>query len=451
MSVDDSGDGWIHHDASIDGWSSSDTSESDNGERKEPVAKLDRKRKKSGKKRKKKAKTEKAKKRKRISSVHRRVVKFEKMLRDCRDVSKLKRQLRKCVKAGAGPDHLADCFHFAVAAGDLGAVRLLLACRAVDVNCKSAERGLGALHMACLLRDGAMISLLVFHGADSALEDAMGESALELGLGDLLEEHEDEMQRAEAEARAAERERRQAVELAAERAAAEREWTARLEEASAYDEMDSGAAWGGGAAYEAEEIREATGGDWWSRIAAERTRNRRAEEAKPTQAKRSRRSYGPCDSSGGGTGVREDKDSRDGTPAPQTEQAKQVPPLRGKFQGPQLFPGVDAAAPVCLTDGEARAKDSAAWGAFSESQRAESAAEIGLEAVPWPCQGLGNPLPGAEALSRAECRLALRDLQRKWHPDKFSQKYGRTIRPGDRGEITARVLAISQALNAIQE
>ena len=100
---------------------------------------------------------------------------------------------------------------------------------------------------------------------------------------------------------------------------------------------------------------------------------------------------------------------------------------------------------------EARAKDAKAWTAFLE--RSKDEAQVASEDIPWPSAGDEDPLAlklslqGAAPLSQGERRVAVRDLQRRWHPDKFAQRFGSKL--GDASEgIMARITRISQALNA---
>lgn len=190
-----------------------------------------------GKKRKKdmKKKEKKRKKRRREggSSAAARAAAFERLLRsgECTQ-AELAKQLERVTRAaarsggssGAAGDAqaaaavLCATFHFAAAAGDLGAVQLLLQRGGVAVDCCGGVDGSGltALHAACLLGDGPLATLLVQHGADRGAAAASGECADDLGLNELLAGHAREVAAHEAAARALEREQRQARELARE-------------------------------------------------------------------------------------------------------------------------------------------------------------------------------------------------------------------------------------------
>lgn len=112
-----------------------------------------------------------------------------------------------------------------------------------------------------------------------------------------------------------------------------------------------------------------------------------------------------------------------------------------------------APSPI-LSCGEAlaaRARDSAAWKKFAETASGSSEVLIGEKQVPWPCQGDDAPLPGHEAMEPQARKVAVRQLQLRWHADKFTQKFGRHLsNVSNQKEATLRrVVAISQALNAI--
>jgi len=77
--------------------------------------------------------------------------------------------------------------------------------------------------------------------------------------------------------------------------------------------------------------------------------------------------------------------------------------------------------------------------------------------VPWPSLGDDAPLPGVELLAASgslasgggEAKVAVRALQRRWHSDKFVQRFGPRLEPTQREAILRRVVAVCQAINAI--
>lgn len=52
-----------------------------------------------------------------------------------------------------------------------------------------------------------------------------------------------------------------------------------------------------------------------------------------------------------------------------------------------------------------------------------------------------------EDLSKEELRQLLHQEQRRWHPDKFQQNFGKKIRETEREDIMSRVKLISQHIN----
>jgi hypothetical protein len=190
----------------------------------------DRKRKDGKKKREKRHKKHKKRRHKGEPSAEDRAKAFDLLLRggDC-SLAELAKQLRRVVRATARSDMAHDSraasdilgasFHFAACAGDLDGVQLLLQEGGAPVDWRSPAgdtNGLTALHVACLLCDGPLATLLVKHGADCDLETSSGESAKDMGLDGLLIDYANEVAAWEAKKRAVEREKREAQELARE-------------------------------------------------------------------------------------------------------------------------------------------------------------------------------------------------------------------------------------------
>lgn len=110
------------------------------------------------------------------------------------------------------------------------------------------------------------------------------------------------------------------------------------------------------------------------------------------------------------------------------------------------LPENDRLTTVAMDAAAARARDLEAWRSFV--QRPAEVGSIDIDDVPFPNLGDDKPLPGAEDLG-LELKLAVRDLQRRWHPDKFLQRFGTSLVPSSRDSILKRVVAIAQALNSI--
>jgi hypothetical protein len=67
-----------------------------------------------------------------------------------------------------------------------------------------------------------------------------------------------------------------------------------------------------------------------------------------------------------------------------------------------------------------------------------------LEAVP----GEAKPFAGA---APAASRFDLRALQARWHPDRFSQKFGARLAAEERDEVLRRVTAVAARINALRD
>lgn len=71
--------------------------------------------------------------------------------------------------------------------------------------------------------------------------------------------------------------------------------------------------------------------------------------------------------------------------------------------------------------------------------------------IPWPRDGSGAVIT-AEALEKmniGENKMLLRKLQRRWHPDKFTQHFGDRLLKSDRDRILDQVNDIAKAFNSM--
>ncbi|XP_046551552.1 NF-kappa-B inhibitor-like protein 1 [Haliotis rubra] len=82
--------------------------------------------------------------------------------------------------------------------------------------------------------------------------------------------------------------------------------------------------------------------------------------------------------------------------------------------------------------------------------------QLSYSDIPWP--GRGSLHDFTEVLfcdlpdkSSAKFRKYLRDQQIRWHPDKFTQKFGKRLLDTDKDKIMEKVKEISQALNKVAE
>ena len=346
------------------------------------------------------------------------------------------------------------------------------------------------LHIACLLNNGAMACLLVQYGADEYARDANGDTPIDdLGLTELINQHENSVLRAEANQRANQRDRYQQQELCIEQTEKDLEWAERLADADAQDQMQHGIGMtvGGGESSEQkfgqgweddatnDVLHEAGGcsdGDWWSRIAKERTQKRRrrcAEKVTAASAASSTKRFRSTISDSGES---------------KNESHKKNKRTNGI--------GIENKVPSTVTEihpVEARAIDNRAWSAFIEKWSAgftttitttstEVASPLQLEPkqktvdtifpllakedpilfqksmmtmtmtdVPWPFAGDDSPFPGSSVLPPGERKVYHRQLLRRWHPDKFTQRFSSRLVEQDRVKVLKRVTAVFQSIN----
>ena len=100
-----------------------------------------------------------------------------------------------------------------------------------------------------------------------------------------------------------------------------------------------------------------------------------------------------------------------------------------------------------------------AWERFITAQAATSsdeAAAIRFSDVPWPVVPRGGDLaeeammlPAALRGDASARRRAVREALRRWHPDKFGQRFGSRLAAADIDRILERVKVVSQALTAL--
>ena len=110
-----------------------------------------------------------------------------------------------------------------------------------------------------------------------------------------------------------------------------------------------------------------------------------------------------------------------------------------------------------------RHADNEAWATFDAAHSSASSSStatlegmpgngtIRILDIPWPLAGDSTPIPGFHALSLGDRKVIVRLLQRRWHPDKFTQRFGSRIAKEEQKTVMARINSISQALNAHSE
>ena len=345
---------------------------------------------------------------------------------------------------------------------------------------------LTVLHIACFLEHGAMAAVFVQqYDANVHAQDANGDSPLSLGVLELIRQHENTILHAEAEARAQHRESEQHRTLQAEQSSADQAWRERLANADADDGIEHGMCstrnstsragateeeqkWGHGwDNTTTEAVLQAAGGsegDWWGQIAAERTqKQRRAAAAETAKAMASTKTAAAA----ANTATRKQ---------PHTTSAFDTGTATGKTKVPPSSTATNN-VPSCTVETidpiQARAQDNRKWSVFMKSWsiaavitvtdnhtttvNTETTATVTspqqhpsmtMLDIPWPCAGDDVPFPGAALLAPGERKVYHRQLQRRWHPDKFAQQFGASIRVHDeREKILKRVTAVFQSIH----
>ena len=96
------------------------------------------------------------------------------------------------------------------------------------------------------------------------------------------------------------------------------------------------------------------------------------------------------------------------------------------------------------------AEQESLWLKFERAHdQASSPANITLASVPLP--PASNPLCLLAGASDDEKKKAVRKATLRWHPDKFTQKFGKKIQEGQSDAIHAAVTAVFQGINALRK
>ena len=347
---------------------------------------------------------------------------------------------------------------------------------------------LTVLHIACFLEQGAMAAVFVQqYAANVHVQDANGDSPLSLGVLDLIRQHENTILHAEADARAQYRDCEQHRTLQAEQISADQAWRERLANADTDDGIEHGMGsstrnsiasragateeeqkWGQGwDNTTTEAVLQAAGGsegDWWGQIAAERTQKQRRAAAAAAKSWTSTKT----------AAATTDTAHRNQQP---TTSAFDTGTATGKTKVPPSSTATNNNVPSCTVETidpiQARAQDNRKWSIFMKSWsiaavmtvtdnhtttvNTETTATVTsphhhpsmtMLDIPWPCAGDDVPFPGAALLAPGERKVYHRQLQRRWHPDKFAQQFGSSIRVHEeREKILKRVTAVFQSIH----
>ncbi|KAL4433907.1 hypothetical protein ABPG75_000348 [Micractinium tetrahymenae] len=343
-------------------------------------------------------------------------------------------QCRELIQQGADVAYAdaegTTALHEACRHGHLAAARLLLR-RDADAGLGDA-RGDTPAHLAA--RHGHLEVLAALLAADSPPEieavNARGESIAQLAAF-AMDKQDVQSYRREAREQVEERQGERQLERSPSLEPDGWDWERRLKEelSGGEEEEDAWGAFGGGD-WHANEYE--TAEEYAQRIWEEMRAHRRAEEQKQRAAFAQRR--------------RQEESRREAFRAAAEAESRRI---LGEQQAQ------DAAWRAAVAQGQAgtkRARYEANWQFFA-SKHPE--APIAYADVPWILAAENVPqeelqhvvLYGTSGVE--EQRKRLRTELIRWHPDKFEARFGRRLVPADRERILARVVATSQALNAI--
>ena len=350
--------------------------------------------------------------------------------------------------------------HIAASSGNYQICSLLLR-RNADVNATD-ESGNTALHAAAREKKWDIAELLLVKGASREKENAKGKTASSYGLDEALAEIQEEEERILKKQEWIAEERSNFQNEAARTLCSEREWREKLMDEHSFEYIEGSGCGserrghvGEHEAWVKDWFAEVDDGlndeDWWASIARQ-MRQRHAAFTKNDGTRRDRaaqRPSAPAPDGGAFKGIGED--------------ARLAWERKWAKEGQKPVPAArDGASGSGGPDAEARAAARAAahalaWERFLTAQAAGGdAAGIRFEDVPWPCAPAGGDvaeeammLPAALRNDAEARRRAVREALRRWHPDKFGQRFGARLAAVDRDRILERVKAVSQALTAL--
>jgi hypothetical protein len=302
--------------------------------------------------------------------------------------------------------------------------------------------------------------LLIVKGASRDIENDKGKTASSYGLDEALAEiqNEEEELRKKQEWIAEERSRFQSE--TAGRKSSEKEWREKLLDEHAFEHIEGAGygteqrahfrvndAWTNG--WFAEDEDSLNDDDWWAAIARQMHRRHTAF----------------TDTRPGSTHTKQEQHARpyqgigkDAKMAWERKWAKEGSTNAASSSRSGVDAGGDRGGSSNSADSAARAALHAqAWERFIMAQvTAGDDAAIRFDDVPWPAVPPGGDLaeeammlPAALRGDADARRRAVREALRRWHPDKFGQRFGSRLAAADRDRILERVKAVSQALTAL--
>jgi hypothetical protein len=324
------------------------------------------------------------------------------------------------------------------------------------VNCAD-EAGNTALHSAAKEEKWAVAEMLISKGALRDIKNTKGKTPSSYGLDEALAEiqMEDERLAQKQEWIAEERSRFQRE--VASPVAKEREWREKLIDEHNFEYIE-------GAGYGSEQRAHAQGGsarmdgwfadeeealdddDWWAAIARQ-MRRRHCAFADDMGAPGRRGPAPPPQDRPAFQGIGED--------------ARMAWERKWAKEGHRpASASAGAGAAHDAGDAARAAAHALAWERFitkyAGASGDEAAGVIRFDTVPWPAPAAGGDvaeeammLPAALRHDADARRRAVREALRRWHPDKFGQRFGGRLAAADRERILERVKAVSQALTAL--
>ncbi len=327
------------------------------------------------------------------------------------------------------------------------------------MNCAD-EAGNTALHAAAKEEKWAVAEMLISKGALRDIKNIRGKTPSSYGLDEALAEIEMEEERLAQKQEWIAEERSRFQREVENPVAKEREWREKLMDEHNFEYIE-GAGYGSEQrahagvkmdGWFADEEEALDDDDWWAAIARQ-MRRRHCAFADDIGAS----GHGRGSSAGGRAAPPPDRPAFQGIGA----DARMAWERKWAKEG-QRPAAASAAAGAAHDAGHAAraAAHALAWERFitkyAGSGGDEAAGVIRFDSVPWPAPAAGGDvaeeammLPDALRNDADARRRAVREALRRWHPDKFGQRFGSRLAAADRDRILERVKAVSQALTAL--
>ena len=370
-------------------------------------------------------------KRKRSLETRQRLLHAACALGDAAAVSRYLDQLGPALLLSAVDSEGRTPLHVAARAGHENVCDVLLRSELLERLDARSNDGSTALFLATAEEHAELCAWLLERGADASIVGRNDCDCDDMGLSDLL----DRVKRRRG--RQQQQPKKPNVSSSASSAAAAGltpvDWDERVRAAAFDDHRDGGYGGSSTAAFGFE----SSGGEsrpWTAAAAAARAQMRSRQQQQQQQQQQR-----------GGSGSSE-RDAR-----PDADPARPSVPPRRAAAAPT--PAAAAAAPTPPPTASElraiRAGDDAAWVSFAAAAAAAGAPRIAsLDSIPWPRGPGSNPMAFDLALSGAARKKAVRQLQRRWHADKFLQNFRRSFATDElRNAALLRANEVMQVIN----